>query len=434
MYMKKGFLYGFVFLLPIVGLAQNLTLPNAINIALQNSLGLQISKNYVAIAGINNNYATAGGLPVVIGSATNTEQSVSLVQEYANAANNKTSSNVGSNGLSAGVTGSMILFNNGRVVTAKKRLGVIEDQTKLQLNARQVSIVYNVMVKYYDVVRQQGYAKTLEQSIVVSKQKQDIVKAQQSVGLANNTDFFQSEVDLNTQLLNLQAQQLIIDQDKTDLLTLLTLKPDSAISINDTILVDKGIDYGAIKASISSNPDIKVAYDQIVINQYLVKEIGTQRYPALGVSGGYNFMRTQSAAGFTLLNQNYGPFIGVNFSIPIFNGGIYKKQEQVAGINVNTARLQKDTLVLGYTSIVVKNWQAYQNNLKQLSTAQKNYQISQQLLSLVLQRFQLHQSTIVDVKNAQQSFENAGYLLINISYAAKVAEIQLKRFANQLTY
>jgi outer membrane protein TolC len=55
-------------------------------------------------------------------------------------------------------------------------------------------------------------------------------------------------------------------------------------------------------------------------------------------------------------------------------------------------------------------------------------------LNLALQRFQLRQATIVDIKNAQQSFENAGYLLINTSFAAKVAELQLKRYANRMVY
>jgi len=30
--------------------------------------------------------------------------------------------------------------------------------------------------------------------------------------------------------------------------------------------------------------------------------------------------------------------------------------------------------------------------------------------------------------------EGAGYLLVNLSYAAKAAEIQLKRYANKLSY
>jgi outer membrane protein TolC len=41
-------------------------------------------------------------------------------------------------------------------------------------------------------------------------------------------------------------------------------------------------------------------------------------------------------------------------------------------------------------------------------------------------------ATIVDVTLAQQSFENAGFQLVNVSYAAKAAEVQLRRLANQL--
>jgi outer membrane protein TolC len=138
--------------------------------------------------------------------------------------------------------------------------------------------------------------------------------------------------------------------------------------------------------------------------------------------------------GSTLLNLNYGPYAGVTLNVPIFNGNIYRKQQQVAGINIKNAQLMRDTLVINYTSNAVKNWQAYNNNLQQLETAKANYDLSRKLLDLVLLRFQLKQATIVDVKNAQQSFENAGFLLVNVSYAAKAAEIQLRRYANQLGY
>jgi outer membrane protein TolC len=255
--------------------------------------------------------------------------------------------------------------------------------------------------------------------------------------MANNADLFQAQVDLNTQLQNLKAQQLVVDQGKTDLLTLLTLKPDSLVVVEDTIVVDKNLQLTSILNGISTNPDIVAANEQITINHYIEKETGALRYPSLGINGGFNFGRTQNS-GFSLysalLNQNYGPFVGVNLTVPIFNGTIYKKQQQVAEVNTQTASLIRDTLSIGYTANAVKSWQAYQSNLQQLETAIETYNLSQQLLDLVIKKFQLRQATIVDVKNAQQSFENAGYLLINVSYAAKASEIQLKRFANQLTY
>jgi outer membrane protein len=426
----------FLLALPCILQAQQapLALPDAVQIALKNSLGIQLAKNYISIAGINNSYGIAGGMPSVNATAADQEQATSIKQQYADPANNKQSNNALSNNLSGGLNASMLLFNGERVVTAKKRLGVIEAQTHQQLGSRALVIVNNVMLKYYDIVRQQGYSKTLERSIDASREKLAIVQAQQSVGLANNADLFQSQVDLNTQIQNLQAQQLVVDQDKTDLLTLLTLNPDSTIAVEDTILVDKSIALASILSAVqTANPDVMAADQQITISQFIQKETAAQRYPALYVNGGYNYSRTRNTVGFSLLNLNYGPFAGVTLNIPIFNGGVYRRQQQIAGINIKNAQLMKDTLVLNYTSNAVKNWQAYRNNLQQLETAKANYDLSQKLLDLVLQRFQLKQATIVDVKNAQQSFENAGFLLVNVSFAAKSAEIQLRRYANQLT-
>jgi outer membrane protein len=412
--------------------AQQLTLDTAIAIALKNSPGLMIYKNNIDIAGLNNSYGMAGGLPSVQVNSTGTEQFTSLEQKYSNPLNNKSSTNANSASVTAGLAASMPLYSGGSIVNEKKRLDVVVTQTKLQYTSRAQAVIYGVMLKYYDIVRQQGYAKTLEASINASQQRLNIVKQQQSVGVANDADLFQSQVDLNTQTQSLIAQQLIIDQDKTDLLALMILNPDSTIAVKDTIIVDKDIKLDSVMNEALQNPDIQAAYEQIRNYQFLEKETSAQRYPSVVANLGYNFSRTTNPQGFNILNQAYGPYVGLGLTIPIFNGGIYKRQEQIAGINVNTAKLQRDTLMQGVQASVVKNWQAYLNNLKQLETAKQNFELSQKLLNLVLMRFQYKVATIVDVTLAQQSFESAGFQLVNVSYAAKTAEIQLRRLANQL--
>jgi outer membrane protein TolC len=72
--------------------------------------------------------------------------------------------------------------------------------------------------------------------------------------------------------------------------------------------------------------------------------------------------------------------------------------------------------------------------LQQLDSQQKSYQDAGKLVNIVIQRFRLNQATILDVKAAQDSFESAGYMFVNLKYAAKVAEIELKRLIYQLSY
>ena len=416
------------------GYAQTLRLEDAINIALKNSLDIQLARNGVASATVLNNYGVAGGLPTVSATGSDNEQITSINQKFSDPTRNTLRNNTASNNLNANLTGNLLLYNGMRVVAAKSRLGQLQAQSEQMLNSKVQNILASVMTAYYDVVRQQYYIKTIDQSISTAQQKLDIVKKQQSVGLANNADLFQAQLDLNNLLQAKQTQQLIIDQAKATLLTELTIRPDSLVNIADTIAVSEGIQLQAVLDKLKGNADIMAAGDQIRINEQLVRETGAQRYPSLRGTAGYGFSRSKNAAGFSLLNQSYGPTIGVSFSVPIYNGSIYKRQQLVAEINVKNAEIQQQQLLRDYTGIIVKTYQAYQNNLQQLHTARENQQLALQLLSLVLQRFQLRQATLLEVNQAQQSFETASYSLTNLSYAAKVAEIELNRVANQLKF
>jgi outer membrane protein len=82
----------------------------------------------------------------------------------------------------------------------------------------------------------------------------------------------------------------------------------------------------------------------------------------------------------------------------------------------------------------VKTYQSYLNNLQQLETQKQNVVLAQKLPDLVLLRFQLRQAAIVEVRQAQQSFESVSYTFTNLSFAAKSAEIELNRLVNQIKF
>lgn len=414
------------------GFSQQLNLQDAVTIALKNSLDLQLSKNNLQIAVIGNYIGMAGGLPLVVGTATDNYSFIGVHQKL-NTGDEILRTGANANNINANFNGSILLFNGNRVHATKKRLEELQLQSNDQLNSEIQNVMAAVMTSYYDVLRQQGYIKTISEAIVVAEKKLEIVKTQQSVGLANNADLFQSQVDLNNLLQSQQSQQIIIDQAKAELLRLLTLKPDSVITVQDTILVDRQLVLDDILNRLSSNADILAADEQIKINSLIVKETAAQRYPTIRGSIGYSYSQNNAAAGQLLLNQSYGPLVGISLNIPFYNGSIYKRQQKIAEINTKNASIQKNILIRDYSANVVKTYQAYITTLKQLESQQRNYELAHQLLNLVLQRFQLRQATILELSQAQQSFVTSGFSLINYSFVAKSAEIELKRVANQLS-
>lgn len=430
--MKKTGIVWITFIGCLSGFSQKLGLQDAVNIALKNSLDIQMSAKNVDIAKLNNYIGIAGGLPVI--SAAGADNFfITGVNQKLNTGEVIKREGSNANNLSGNLTASILLFNGRRVFAAKKRLEQLEGQSRDQLNSIIQNIMASVMTAYFDVLRQQGYNKPIDLSIEVAKRKLEIVKAQQGVGLANNADLFQSQVDLNNLMQARVTQQLVIDQAKAELLRMLSLRPDSVIVIEDTIILDKSLRLDDVLSRLSLNPDILAADDQIRINQMLIKETAAQRYPTIRVSTGYSYNGNNASAGQLLLNQSYGPFVGLSLNIPIYNGSIYKRQQKVAEINTQNAATQKDILLRDYRASIVKTYQAYTSTLQQLESQKSNYQLASQLLALVLQRFQYRQATIVDVAQAQQSYITAGYSLVNYSFVAKSAEVELKRISFRLS-
>ncbi len=409
-----------------------LSLTDAVNLALKNNLDIQLARNTLEVSNVNNHIGVAGGLPSVTATANDNEQIISINQKFPDPSRNTTRSNVASNNLSIGVTGTILLSNGYRVVTTKKRLEQLVEQNQQLLESQIQNTIAAVATRYYDIVRQQGLIKTIDQSIDVFQKRLDILLARKEAGLSNNADIFQAQLDLNAQIQQKQTQELVIQQGKTDLLNLLFLNPDSTITIQDTIIVEKSILLESIRSKLKENPQYQSTETQIKINELIERETAALRKPSLRANAGYNLTNSSSGAGFILLNQSYGPFLGLNLSIPIYNGTIFKRQQQVAEINSKNAQLQKETILQNLEAGAVRTYQAYKNALQQLTTEVENYKISMQLLDLVLKRFELNQATIIDVRQAQQSFEASGYRMMNLNYTAKVAEIELKRLANTI--
>ncbi|MEI7588783.1 MAG: TolC family protein [Chitinophagia bacterium] len=413
---------------------QVIGLNEAIKTALKNSYDIQLVENSLAIAKNNNDLGVAGALPTVSATANDNKTNSTLQQQYTDPTRNTTKSGVDGTNVTAGLTASVVIFNGYRIMATKDRLAALEKQNRSLLEAQLQNTTSLVMQQYFNVIRQQAYLKTIEKSIEASTQRLDIVKTKQQIGVANEADLLQSNLDLNALLQAKQNQLLIIDQAKADLLNTMVLPTSTLITIQDTITIDAKLKLAEVEAKMKLNPTLQSAEQLININQFIEKETRALTYPTLRANTGYNFTSSQSAAGFSLLNENYGPFVGINLSVPLYAGGASKKSIKNAQINTSRAKIQYQSAEQDMSTALYKTFQTYQNNLQQTPIEIANYSMSQSLLQLVLQKYQLGQATMVDVKQAQQSFETAGFRLISLRYTAKIAEIELKRLSNQLTF
>jgi len=409
-----------------------LTLREALQTALKNSYDIQIAQNNAEVQRLQNTLGFAGGLPTVALNASNNVVINNTNQQF-NVGDPRTATGARSTQYSTGLAGSYLLYNGGYVVANRKRLGELEQIGALQLNSTVQNILADASLKYYAVAQQQRYIRTLEASVEVSRQKLRLIEVRQAVGLANNADRFQAELDLNAQLQTQQQQALAAQQAKADLLRALTLDLATPIAVEDSIPVDRSLRWADLETALQRNPDLLAADRQVRVNELLVRLAQANRYPALTLNTGTNFVRNQNAVGNTLFNQSYGPYGGLGLTLPVYTGGVNKRLVEVARVNTRTAELQRATVQQNNLVNARKAWLAYEQTLVLVDTAEQNYTTARRLLKLIQLRLDAGISTLVDVRIAQQSFEDAGYRLVTYRYNAKAAEITLRQLAALLT-
>ena len=412
----------------------NLSLKEAVTIAIQNSYDIKLVENNASIAKNNNNYGVAGGLPTVTATGTNNNTLTTIHQTFPDPSRNTTRGGVDGSTLNGGLTATMILFNGYRIAATKDRLASIEKQTEAALQTQMLNTSSTVMQQYYNVIRQAAFLKTIEKSIEASEERVAIVKTRQAIGVANQADLLQSSLDLNALIQAKQNQLLVLEQVKADLYNSMVVPANSNYIFVDSIEVDQKLSLSDVESKMKEHPLLQSAQQLINVNQFLEKETKALTYPTLRANGGFNYNSNKSTAGFILLNESYGPFLGFNLSIPIYAGSASKRAVKNAQINTLSAKLQYDNTAQDLATELFKTYQNYQNSLKQTPIELENYQMSEALLELVMEKFKLGQATIVDVKQAQQSFETAGFRLTSLKFSAKIAEIELKRLSNQLKF
>ena len=431
---KIGTIFFLLFVFSVSIAQTKLSLNNAIQIAIENNYNVQIFKNNYNIAQLNNDISFTGGAPIV-NATINEQYQNNTIHQYFSDINTHfiERSGISNNNINANITGSIIIFNGFRIKTTTQKLKEIEKQSLYSYKAQVFQTIADISGKYYEIIQQQKMLLTIQSTIQLNTQKLEIIKQKNKIGLGNQSDILQANIDYNYAVQLKQNQELLIKQLKIDLLKLMASNNlDSNYALEDSIYIDRNIILDSIIHKIKINPTYIANEQQVKINELIEKETMALAYPLLRLNAGYAFSNIYSEAGFTILNRNYGPFIGININIPIFAGNIVKKGVAISKLNTKSASLIQKQNILETTAQVYKLYHNYVANLSQIETEKQNILLSTELLQTTLEKYKIAAATIIELQQAQQNYDNSNFRLYKLQYLTAVLAIELKKYAGDL--
>jgi outer membrane protein len=405
-----------------------LTAQDAINIALKNNYDILVAQNDADMDKINNTAGNAGILPSV---SLNASDNYSIFNVYQKLADGTTSSSSGSktNSLNANVALSWTLFDGGKMFITKRKLDEYEKLGELQFKERVLQTVYNVISAYYNIVKQKQLLQSLNKVFEYNQERVNILQTGFNAGLTPKNNLLQAKIDLNVNHENSFNQKTLIIASKRALNQLIVMNIDSvSFDVEDTILIPYKPDKEDLMKKIyTSNISVLSQQKQIDISNLVLKENQKLRFPKINLNSSYGFQQYDYSTGSFQISRNIGPQIGGSISVPLFQGGNINRQINLAKLQVKSTEYQLENVKQQVNTTMLNALTDFENQSNLLAIEQENSQLARENLEIAMQRLRLGQSTALEVRIAQQSFEDSMSRLISIQYNLKLAETKIKQ-------
>ncbi|MDP4283712.1 MAG: TolC family protein [Bacteroidota bacterium] len=399
-----------------------LTPQDAVKYAIENNYGVTISKNNIEIGSINNNWANAGAIPLVSATANKVIGINNLQQRLSNGTVTNKNGNKTRN-FNAGVAVNWRIFDGFKMVATKRRLEELERNGEYAFRKNLNETVYNVITSYYNIVTLNEQLKATQEQIVLYTDRYNLAQRRFEIGTGAKYEVLEAQVDLNEQQSNLLSLQNSIAVAKSSLNNLIGKKPDTAYKVIDTIMIQQLPPFADAQNKIEKeNPDILLANSNLLILMQSKKEINSARLPSVTLNGFYNFVRSSNGAGFTLLNQTYGPSGSVGLTVPLFSGVLVKKQLAVTDIQIKNQGLTIAQIKNDLQTTLTNAYLNYNNSLKAIELEKNNLVLATENIYIATERYKKLNITSVELRQIQISYNDAKNRLYNALFQAKVAE------------
>ncbi|HEY1240292.1 MAG TPA: TolC family protein [Bryobacteraceae bacterium] len=299
----------------------------------------------------------------------------------------------------------------GQLITDFGRTSNLIGTAKLQAEAQdqgtetaKANILLDTSRAYFALLRARSVMKVADQTVAARQTVVDQVTALAESKLKSTLDVSFANVNLaDAKLLQVQAQN-DVKAAEANLATALGLPNAAGFILSEEpmppALPDR-IDP-LIQEALQDRPELKDLRLQESADLRFAKAEHDLYYPSVGVVGTAGFV----PAGYSAIPGRYGA-IGLNVTIPVFNGGLYKARQSEAELKARAAAQN----VTGLENRVTRDVRvAYLNATTaydRLALTQQLLQQAQQALDLAQSRYDLGLGSIVELSQAQLNVTSA---------------------------
>lgn len=287
-------------------------------------------------------------------------------------------------------------------------------------------LIEKVANAYYEVYQSQLQLETLESNLANTTKTRDVLSGMVEAGLMKKIDLDRTEVAINNLLA--QKQQLVNAVELREN----ALKFAIGMEITQDIEMPKetfDIDHGLMgdQFNLNNRTEVLAMEKQIELLELNKKSIVADYYPSLAFTSNVGYTGFGQQIPLFNSNANKSPFsaIGLNLTIPIFNGGATRAKVNQASVEIQKARIDLEDSKLGL-NLASENARAQiKNSLLTVDNNRRNVKLANEVLDDTENNYRNGLATLTDLLDAENAYADAQNNLNTSLLDYKVAEIQL---------
>jgi outer membrane protein len=335
--------------------------------------------------------------------------------------------------LAAGGLNNPIVYNRigsglsiGQMITDFGRTGNLIAMAKLQAASQdqvtettRAQILLDTSRAYFGILRAQAVLKVAIQTVAARQTVSDQVTALAESKLKSNLDVSFANVNLaDAKLLLVQAQS-DLKAAEADLATAIGLPNESGFVLGEepmpAPMPDRVDDL--LREAMQNRPELKGLRLQQSAAERFTRAEHDLYYPSVGVIGTAGFV----PAAYAAVPGRYGA-IGMNVSIPIFNGGLFKARQTEAELKAKAATEYVNDQQNRVIRDVRVAWLSATTAYDRMGLTKQLLQQASIALDLAQTRYDYGLGNIVELSTAQLNVTSA-----QIADASALYEYQIQR-------
>ena len=422
---------------------EKLTKEQALDFALENNFGIQVSRNNTAITKNNSNILNSGYLPTVSisggGNYIGSDSEIAFPGQFDDQGNpipNRIFEGQESQRYNASVNLNYTLFDGLGRTYIYKQLKEQYNLSELQLRETIEYSILQIFEVYFSIAQFTESSRIFKQNLEVSKERQKRAQSAFIHGQGNKLAVLNAQVDVTNDSISLIQVNQRLDNSKRDLNLLMNQPIDKDYSVElevnfiPEIQIESWIDTAPEK-----NVELLKQKSNIQINSYDIKINQSGYLPTVGLVGsyGWNLNKSPATAFFPGTNNTtYSVGVGASLSWNLFDGGRTTTRVKNAKLNFENQELIAQEARLSFDRDLLNALQNYRNTKeifeiqkKQVETATYNFDRSKS-------QYQLGSITAIEFRQAQINLANAKNQRAIAKFQAKLSELQLIQLTGEL--